>query len=141
MRLTNAQKAQIRVAAQQLAFEKMYFDQSEEEAIRWFSAIEKAEGEILFNKTLGLEDDVLSFTSRNSGESRSVTKDGCSQVCPCRNGISYHRAAFEILAKAEIKSIEPTKPVTISNHTETNTIYIKRDLSGQVAEFCGGIRL
>ena len=138
MRLTSMDKERIKIVAQQLTAEKLFFSQDETEGAKWFAAIEKAETEILFNKSISFQNGVLKFVSRDSRETRIVTAFGCSQACPCKNGVSYHAAMYQILHAV---GIELRAEPSTAKLPAFEGIYTKRDLSGAKAEYCGGIRI
>jgi hypothetical protein len=95
-------------------------------AKRW-NAIEKAIKEIAANKTIQFDGKVLTFVSSRSGKRRFVTEHGCSELCDCKGGISYHRALFDIFSRY------------FELQKESNVIAFpaRKDTGGIVTEACG----
>lgn len=88
----------LQTATAQVTARAISFNDEHNGSMLW-TAIEKAIKELKENGSIKFENGVLSFISRFSNQSRFVTKDGCSELCPCKNQISYHKSIFDILTR------------------------------------------
>lgn len=115
---------------------------------RRFNAIQKAVEEIKQSETMQFDvvSGCLSFVSRQSGSPRRVTRYGCSDLCECRNTISYHQAAFDILdhyiASAREKnapSAAPAQAATVLQFPIKHTIlsYTENGIETALCRNCG----
>jgi len=84
-------------AATQAAGQAMLL--GEERGSKMLAAIDKAQIELSYNKTIKFDAGILSFVSRHSNRRRIVTSSGCVEShCDCKNAISYHKGLFLILS-------------------------------------------
>lgn len=111
-------------AQQQATAAAVAMSRDEKDGARNWNAIEKAIKEIAVNKTIQFDGKVLTFVSGRSGKRRFVTESGCTELCDCKNGISYHRALFDVFSRY----------FQILNE---NVIAFPTRKNGVVAEACG----
>lgn len=112
---------------------------SEQVGSRWTVALDKAMNEIRENKSIKFTHNILSFVSRDSKETRIVTKSGCvKDACKCGDGISYHKAIFAILERYE--ELENKAMRVVKKEGNITAIYTREngELTKQT-ERCGDV--